>query len=256
MNQKIVALIDSLKGQAGLIIGDPQNIEFSYQENRPFPAASIIKLYVLWELYRQVDEGSKKIDEIILLPEKSKVGGFGVLSNLREHLPLTLRDLGVLMIIVSDNTATNLLIDHLGITNIQKTASQMGWTGTKIARKMFDEQAQKLGLENYTTATDTANLLARLLEKGDDLSQSAKEDFLHILINQKFNNKLPGRWPRGSALFAHKTGEIKYNEHDAGILFTPQGSKLIVALTGELQENWHGVLFQNELGEVLANFWK
>lgn len=109
MNKRIFTLSDQLKGQAGLIIGDPQNAECSYQENRPFPAASTIKLYILWELYRQVDEGSKKIDEIIRLPEKSKVGGCGVLSSLRTDLPLTLRDLGVLMIIVSDNTATNLL---------------------------------------------------------------------------------------------------------------------------------------------------
>lgn len=252
--------LSDFSGEAALSVGTAKEIEFSYHENQPFLAASMIKLFILWELFRQRDQECLDIEQRILLTQEKMVPGFGILCRLQEGLQPTLKDLATLMIIVSDNTATNQLIDVLGIEQIQKTCQQMGWSQTQIQRKMFDTEAEKRGIENRTSARDIADFFQRLLSENSGLNQKTKNEMQEILLNQQCNNKLPGRifnQPDGTRIrMAHKTGDISFHEHDGGIFYTPQGEKVVVLLTGNLKTNWDGVHLHQKVGEYLWNQWQ
>lgn len=258
--QPIEEWLQDFSGEVALSVGTAKEIEFSYHENQSFLAASMIKLFILWELFRQREQESLDLQKRVPLNKESMVPGFGVLCRLQEGLQPTLRDLATLMIIVSDNTATNQLMDILGIDQIQKTCQSMGWNQTQIQRKMFDSEAEKRGLENRTSSRDLANFFQRLLGESKELNRETKNEMLEILANQQCNNKLSGRifnQPDGTRIqMAHKTGDISYHEHDGGIFYTPQGEKVVVLLTGNLKSNWDGVHLHQKIGEYLWNQWK
>lgn len=258
--QPIQEWLAGFSGEASLSVGTADQVEFSYREDHSFLAASMIKLFILWELFRQKEKEGLDIQQRCLLEKEDMVGGFGVLSRLQAGLQPTLRDLATLMIIVSDNTATNQLIHRLGIDKIQETCQNMGWHHTRIQRKMFDPEAEKRGLENRTSARDVRDFFQKLLKDKEVLSREARNEMLEILVNQQCNNKLPGRifcQPDGTRIrMAHKTGDISYHEHDGGIFYTPQGDKVVVLLTGNLKSNWDGVHLQQKVGEYLWNQWK
>lgn len=258
--QPIEEWLRDFSDEVALSVGISKEVEFSYHENQSFLAASMIKLFILWELFRQREQEGLDLQQRFLLNKENMVPGFGVLCHLQDGVQSTLKDLAILMIIVSDNTATNLLIDVLGIEQIQKTCQNMGWNQTQIQRKMFDAEAEKRGLENRTSARDIMDFFQRLLNESDDLSRKAKDEMLEILVNQQCNNKLPGRifcQPDGTRIrMAHKTGDISYHEHDGGIFYTPQGEKVVVLLTGNLKSNWDGVHLHQKIGEYLWNQWK
>ena len=121
-----------------------------YNEEKPMLAASVIKLTVLVECFNQIKKDAISKDDIFITKEKDKVPSCGALNYMRENLKITLEDLYVLMIILSDNYATNILIDKLGIDNINKTIKEIGLKNTVLNRKMFDADKAALGLENYT----------------------------------------------------------------------------------------------------------
>ena len=151
MREDLLQMIREFPGNAGVILGDPENPGFCYQEDQKFPSASVIKLFILWELYRQTENGEKSLTDQIVLTEEMKVGGFGVLTHLTGNPSLSLHDIATLMIISSDNTATNILIDSLGIAQINATCKKMGWNETILGRKMMDFEAKAAGKDNYTS---------------------------------------------------------------------------------------------------------
>lgn len=253
-------MLVEFKGEVALVVGDKEEITFSYQPEKPFLAASMIKLFILWELFRRQESGLD-LNQRLRLNAADMVPGFGVLSRLNEGLMPTLYDLGVLMTIVSDNTATNLLIDYLGVVEIQKTCETMGWDATRLNRKMYDHESAAKGLDNWTSAKDIARFFQLLLaDNVDGMPLESRKAMLNILLTQQCNNKLPGRifnLPDGSRVpFAHKTGDIIAHEHDGGIFMTSQGPKIVVLLTGNLTQNWDGVHLHQEIGEYCWNSWQ
>lgn len=258
--QPVKEWLADFSGEVALSVGTAEKVEFSYHEDKSFLAASMIKLFILWELFRQKEQEGLDLQQRVSVKKEEMVSGFGILCHLHEGLEPTLKDLATLMIIVSDNTATNQLMDLLGIGKIQKTCQNMRWSQTQIQRKMFDTEGEKKGLENRTSARDIADFFQRLLSKTGELSREAKSEMLKILVNQQCNNKLPGRifcQPDGTRIrMAHKTGDISYHEHDGGIFYTPQGEKVVVLLTGDLKSNWDGVYLHQKVGEYFWNQWK
>lgn len=255
MREDLLQMIREFPGNAGVILGDPENPGFCYQEDQKIPSASVIKLFILWELYRQTENGEKSLTDQIVLTEEMKVGGFGVLTHLTGNPSLSLHDIATLMIISSDNTATNILIDSLGVAPINATCKKMGWNETILGRKMMDFEAKAAGKDNYTSPRDTADFFKRLLSKEEEISQQGREQMLEILKGQQCNNKLPAQmnnsWP-----FAHKTGDLPKLEHDCGILYTAKGPKLLIVFTNELQSNSLGVEFQNKIGRWADQNWQ
>ena len=157
----IDSLVADFPGRVSIVISKPGTGErVSVNEEIPFPTASLIKLPILWEFFRQCERGRLDPDEAYRLSEADKVQGFGVLRQLTPGVALRLMDLATLMIVVSDNTATNLLIDRLGLAAIDSTIRDLGLQGTSLKRKMFDHSDPTL--ENFVTARDVERNILQL----------------------------------------------------------------------------------------------
>lgn len=177
-------------------------------ENMVFESASLIKVLILAELLRRVDEGSISLEE--------SLGGS------------TVGSLAEAMISTSDNAAANLLIDRLGFESINALARDLGLEATSLGRKMLDFEARARGEENYTSASDMTALLAAIWE-GDLLSPTSGEFAVSALENQRLASKLPAALPSETRIL-HKTGELENVENDAGIIILPNGRIFAIAV--------------------------
>ena len=157
------------------------------------------------------------------------------------------------MIILSDNVATNILIDALGMAKINETIRQQGFSHTSLQRKMMDGKAKEQGLDNYTTAYDVKMLLMGLEQQASTLSPASRQQFIDILKRQQCNNKLPKLLPADTSL-AHKTGDLPQVEHDAGIMYIEDKPIVVVVLTKALVDNLDGVKFNNVIGKIVYDY--
>ncbi|WP_051541858.1 serine hydrolase [Clostridium lundense] len=256
MVDKVKEEIDGFKGTCGVIIKNENTGDcLQYNEDVVFPAASIIKLSILLELFKKVDNGDINLQERVVLKESEKVDGFGVLKELDCDVNLTIKDLATLMIILSDNVATNKLIHILDMESINNTIKELGMKDTVLGRKMMDGEAKKKGLDNYTSAKDTLIMLEAYLNYSNVIKLSAKnrETILDILKKQQCNNKLPLLMPKDIS-FGHKTGDLPGVEHDAGIIFSKIGQIIIIVLTKDLEKNTYGVQLNNNIGKIVAEY--
>lgn len=216
-----VAAVRDFPGRAGLYW---QNLatgeEAEVRGGEAFEAASVIKLPVLVELFRQLEAGEARREETFSVREEEKLPSCGALNYLHTGVTVNLLDLGVLMIILSDNTATNLLIRRLGMEKIQATMASLGMEVTALRRLLFDSEAAARGIKNTIAPREIGRLLAGLY-RGEVVSPAASAEMLRILGDQRLNGKLPF-WLDGKVKCAHKTGEDSGITHDVGILFAPQ----------------------------------
>ena len=143
---------------------------------------------------------------------------------------MTLKDLVQLMIIVSDNAATNILIRRLGMEKINRTIDALGLTGTRLNRLLFDAEASARGVINTVSAADMGRLLEAVW-RGTLVSEQASREMLDFLLDQQLNGKLPFYLHSQDIDVAHKTGEDEALSHDVGILFSRE--PVICCMLGE-----------------------
>ncbi len=247
MQEQLLSLAQNLEGTAAFHVKRLSTGEtYSLNADVTFPAASLIKLPILWEYFRQVSEGQLNPHETFAVPTTEIVGGCGIITDLEPGLRLRYSDLARLMIVLSDNTATNLLIDVLGLAKIRATIHQLGMVNTALQRKLMDYEARDRGLDNFTSARDVGLLLEKIAQ-GDGLPPAACQEMLDILHRQHLRNKLPALLPE-EAWLAHKTGDQATNEHDAGLLRRGLETAVVVAMTKDLAANADGIAFCQQVG--------
>jgi beta-lactamase class A len=255
LQDEIAALVAKFPGQTGLVVEElASNRSILFNEKEHFIAASIIKLPILWELFRQIETGVFSTSARIHIAASHKVGGSGILHELDDGLQPTISDLATLMIILSDNTATNLLIEMLGFDLINQTIRELGLRSTLLQRKMMDIDQAQQGFENYVSASDVA-LLLRKMWQSKGLTPTSHATMLDILKRQQHNDRLSVDFPEGT-LFAHKTGQLPGIEHDAGILIMPQHVLILVALTRQPGENLAGPRFCGQVGRLVYDHYR
>lgn len=191
----------------------------TYNPDEALIAASVIKIPIMVEAFRQMECGMISADEKHVLLDGEKKPSCGVLNRLHEGLELTIMDLVELMIVLSDNTATNILIDRLGIENVNATLAGLGIERTVLRRKLFDREAKAKGLENTVTAREIGKLL-EMMYRGTLVSEAASAKMLEILKAQRLNGKMPFYLHSRNVPVAHKTGEDDGITHDVGIVFS------------------------------------
>ena len=230
------------------VLNTATNDKFEHNVNKRFSSASIIKLFILNELVAQVKRGDVSRNDFIIFDQKKAVDG-GMLHKFSSGATLRLEDLALFMLAVSDNTATNLLIDYLGMDKINTSIKALGTKETILGRKMLDSAARLAGRDNFTCASDVAIVLNSFL----------KEDprVLDMLSLQKNNYKLSSKlgfddFDDLEPVFAHKTGELGGIEHDAGIFFyaTPY-PVIVVVLTAGLPDVNTGRNFIGNIGRIV-----
>jgi len=213
------------------------------------PSASVIKLAILLDLLASADEGALDLEERLVLRDADKVPGSGVLFQMGAGLSLSLLDLASLMITVSDNTASNMLIEHLGVEAINARLERHALLRTRLERKFYDFEARDRGLDNWTCAADMADLLAGLERGSGWLSPASRERALAILKRQQFTDRIPKLLPPGTVV-AHKTGTIQHVCHDAGILYGPRNPVVAAILTHMLPSEAEAERVIQQIGEA------
>jgi beta-lactamase class A len=189
---------------------------FTTNEDKQIPSASIIKIPILIELFFQVESGHINLSEKHLLKEDEKVGGAGRLQRQPAGSEWSLEALAREMIGNSDNTATNILIDRVGIENVNQRMKALGFKHTQLNRKMMDFDAIQMGIQNYISPKE-ANDLLLMLHTGQILMPLSRNLVMEMLLNCEDKTTIPSQLP-SNLLIAHKTGTLDSVRGDSGII--------------------------------------
>lgn len=259
------------------------------EADRPFQMASVFKVPLLAELMSQAVAGRRSLDEQIAVTDDMKAPGSGVLKELSGGTRLTVRDLAVLMIIVSDNTATDILLDLIGADavnarlaacGLRRTVVTMGCRGllrdlvglgdapdTSETRRLAAERLRLRQLDwnarvyhdaraNMTTPREMGRLIELIvrpvLGNGTDgpIPREACRLMLDIMRRQQVRDRLPLLLPPGIEM-AHKTGSLTRVSNDAGVLYTAAGPCVVSVFTRDLADDLKGRLAIAEVGRAV-----
>jgi beta-lactamase class A len=225
--------LDGVMGVAVLDLNSGQKLLIRPDE--VFPQASSIKIAVLAELYHQAQESARGVrgkatlkDRYVvraadIVPDSSILGGLTP-----EVSSLTNRDLATIMVAVSDNSATNVLIDRVGMDNVVRLTESLGLTHTQLRRKMMDLQAAAQGRENISTPREMMELLEQLY-RGKVIAPPLLDDFFNVLATNK-NSWIPRDLPEDLKI-ANKPGELEGVRNDSGIVFLKNRPYVICVMT-------------------------
>ena len=201
-------------------------------------SASTIKLVIMAELMRRVHIGETSLENRITVTAQMKTGGDGILKELEPGHSFTLKELLTLMIIISDNEATNILINFLGMEFINQMAQTMHLKQAHLGRKMMDSKAEEAGHDNYICAEDIKDVLKSIYE-GTCIDKESSKMMLDILKQQQQSSRLQLYLPE-SVVIAHKCGDLDCVENDGGIFLLPKHPYILVVLTNEMPSNKDG----------------
>ena len=192
---------------------------YAFQEDFVHPSASVIKIFLMSFIYQLVEDGILTETQPVPVQSGFMAPSAGVLNYMRDVREMSVRDLVELMIIVSDNSATNILLELVGLPQMQEYLKSCGYTATQFQRRMMDFEAAARGEQNYTSASETARILERIY-LGKEVSPAASAKMLQTLRNQQAGDLIP--WHLGEVLeegqIAHKTGGLPGVVHDAAIV--------------------------------------
>ncbi len=227
-------------------------IEWFSHADDVFHAASTMKIPVMIELFHQVREGNLKLDDP--LPVKNEFHSLVDASTFTldpaddSETDLykavgqtrTLSQFCELMITVSSNLATNLLVEKLGVENIRATVRALNADGMNVLRGVQDNKAYEKGMNNTTTARGLLVLLEAIAQ-GQAVDPDSSRQMVGILTRQKFNEAIPAGLPSGTRV-AHKTGELAKLHHDAAIVYAPRPFVLVILVRGLAESKDSAVL--------------
>ena len=240
--KSLVTRLDPLaiehKGNVALAVKNLETGESYYRNaDEVMPTASLIKIAVLIELHRQAQDENLKLSDRVTLRAADKVPGSGILTeHFSDGAEFSLRDTARLMIAFSDNTATNLVLDRVGIASVNERMKMWGFPETRINAKVFrgsttsvdPERTRRFGLGS-TTAREMAGILEQL-QTGDRLRPFYKQAVLNHLSKNADKDKFKRMLP-SDAVVVHKDGSTSDTRTDAGLLHTPGGIVAVCVLT-------------------------
>ncbi len=183
--QAIIASSPSLTGLMAVDLSNGESI--SINENVVFTQASAIKIPILMEVYKQAHEKKFALSDIRPLLPSNTVAGSGILNVMIDPVNLSIRNLCVLMIGLSDNSATNTLIELVGMKNVTNTMQSLGFSNTRLQRKMIDQPASLRNEENISTPAEAVRIM-KLLYEGKFIDKSTSDEILSILRNNPVAN--------------------------------------------------------------------
>ena len=228
-----------LDGVLGLAILDlSSGQKFLLHPDDVFPQASSIKIAVLAELYRQAQQGKLKLTDLYTVEASDLVPDSDILGGLTPGVTrITNRDLATMVVAVSDNSATNVLIDRVGMENVNALMDSLGLTHTRLRRKMMDVKAAGEGRENVSTPREMMALLESIY-RGEVLNKEMTDDFLKMLSTHK-ESFLPRDLP-DDVRVANKPGELEAVRNDSGIVFAKNRPYVICVMTTYLKNEREG----------------
>lgn len=253
---KLQPLIDAHAGDVAVMAKDlTTGATFRHQADKPMPTASLIKFPLMIAAYQAIEEGELNLDKRVTLKEEDKVPGSGILTeHFDEGTQISLKNAIHLMMAYSDNTATNLVIDQVGLEATAKLMESLDCPNTKLHSKVyrrdssiFPESSNQFGLGS-TTAAEMVKLL-EALHHGKLISEKADAKMLEQMSAVVFGEKFPKLLPAEVKVF-HKTGSVSGARTDAGIIMSPHGPILLAVLTSKNEDKSWG---EDNAGDMLCS---
>jgi beta-lactamase class A len=242
----------SLDGAMGVAVLDlSDGHRYLLHANDVFPQASSIKICVLAELYRQAQQGKLKLTDLYTVNASDLVPDSDIMGGLTPGVTrITLRDLATMMVAVSDNSATNVLIDRVGMDNVNALLNSLGLRETRLRRKMMDLNAATEGRENVSTPTEMMNLLEALY-RGKVLNKGMTEDFFKVLSTHK-DSWIPRDLPDDLKI-ANKPGALEGVRNDSGVIFVEKRPYILCVMTTYLRRERDG---EAAISKVSLEVWR
>ncbi|HEY4842630.1 MAG TPA: serine hydrolase [Terriglobales bacterium] len=239
LEDSILGIDRNLDGVMGVAIVDlTDGHKYLLHANDVFPQASSIKICVLAELYRQAQQGQLKLTDLYTVNAADLVPDSDIMNGLTPGVTrITLRDLATMMLAVSDNSATNVLIDRVGMENVNAFLSAQGLRDTRLRRKMMDLKAATEGRENISTPNEMAKLL-QALYRGEILNKEMTDDFFKVLSTHK-ESFIPRNLPEDLKI-ANKPGELEGVRNDSGVIFVDKRPYILCVMTTYLRHERDG----------------
>jgi beta-lactamase class A len=239
LQEDLRAVDRNLDGVMALAVKDlTSGEEFFINGDEVMPQASSIKIAVLANLYLQAQQGKLKLTDEYIVRKEDMVSGSDIMLGLTAGVTrLTLRDLATMMVAVSDNSATNVLIDRVGMENVNVMLEGLGLHTTRLKRKMMDLKAASEGRENVSTPREMMTLLETIYE-GKLLNPEMTTDFIKMLSTHKESSMLQGL--PDDAVAANKPGELEAVRNDSGIVLVKNRPYVLCVMTTYLKEEREG----------------
>jgi len=247
--QEVDQHLDGVMGVAieDLTTGD----HYFLHEDEVFAQASSIKITVLANLYLQAEQGKLKLTDLYTVQSSDLVPDSYIMNGLTPGVTrVTLRDLATMMVAVSDNAATNVLIDRVGMTNVNAMLFSLKLTNTRLRRKMMDLEAAKEGYENISTPREMLTLLDAIY-RGKLLNKDSTADFFKVLSTNK-DSWIPRDLPADLKI-ANKQGALEAVRNDSGIVFVEGRPYVICVMTAYLRNERDG---EEAISKVSLAAWR
>lgn len=258
LEKKINQQITEAGGTWGIYIESLTTKEtLSHLPDEIFPAASIIKIPIMMAAFEAHHQGKFSMEDTLALRAEDLVGGAGVFQHMTPGTRVTVYDTIMLMMIQSDNTATNMVIDLVGKENIRKTMKSIGLKDSSFYNKLMTVPYDREG-PNEITARDV-NTMLKTIATGSYTSVYACEHMIDIMKRQQDDSRLPARLPRSNSdvigaietwNLAHKTGTISGVVHDVGILYV-QNQEVLVTVLSKHVDDYFGQMTIATIGKNL-----
>lgn len=246
--------IDKYENTIGIYADDLKGNKIEINVNKTFETASCIKLFILIDLYKQIFEGKKNENDILKYDEVKHTGGSGVIKDLELGLEMTAKNTAIMMIVISDNIATNMLIDYLGIESINKTICDLGCTHTKLLNKVDWKNYSQMGI---TTPKEYAMAFKKILNN-EICTPKICEEILEILKKQHYNDMLTKYLPQydidkvgekdslikyiaskdGAIDGQYLTPKVNNVRNDGGIIGTKYGEYIITIFIEKFKDRY------------------
>jgi beta-lactamase class A len=252
LEANIQAIDQHLDGVMGLVVEDlTTGDHFFLREDEVFAQASSIKIAVLASLYLQAEQGKLKLTDLYTVQSSDLVADSDIMNGLTPGVTrVTLRDLATMMVAVSDNSAANVLIDRVGMTNVNAMLDSLGLTHTRLRRKMMDLQAAKEGRENISTPREMMTLLDAIYH-GNVLNKESTADFFKMLSTNK-DSWIPRDLPADLKV-ANKPGSLEAVRNDSGIVFVEGRPFVICVMTAFLRNERDG---EEAISQISLEAWR
>lgn len=243
LEKRIQAETASYDGKMAVYADDLRGNVIAIYPDEKFETASTVKTYILACLFDQAEKGNACLEDMIVFKPEHMVEGSGVLCSLEPGLKLRVKDAATLMIIVSDNVATNMVIEYLGRDRINQCIRELGCKDTVLHNDIHFDRYRQLGT---TTPRDYGGMFIRLAKR-ELISKKADEEMLSIFGKQHYNSMLTGAFPpyfldsedtgeEELISVASKSGSMNACRNDGGIITTPYGSYVLVMMHKEFSD--------------------
>ena len=252
LENTITEIDRNLDGVLGVAILDlTDGHRYQLHASDVFPQASSIKICVLAELYRQAQQGKLKLTDLYTVNANDLVPDSDIMGGLTPGLTrITLRDLATMMVAVSDNSATNVLIDRVGMDNVNAFLSSLGLRETRLRRKMMDLRAAAEGRENVSTPDEMMTLLEALYT-GKVLNKEMTDDFFKVLATHK-DSWIPRNLPDDLKV-ANKPGALEGVRNDSGVIFVDRRPYVLCVMTTYLRRERDG---EEAISDISLATWR